>query len=96
MTKLVISRSIPRMRLESISVMYLSSWQGWENLIFLVWIFMKFIFFSFISAPPESSTYLAYRCEVILSSGDSFMVNFKTTVFQNSFRKVHETNHFEI
>ena len=52
---------------------------------------MSFIFFSYISAPPESSAYLAYRCEVILAGGDSLMVNFKATHFQNSFRKVHET-----
>lgn len=47
--------------------------------------------FRYVSAPPESSVYRAYRCEVNLAGGDTFMVNFKATDFQNSFKKVHET-----
>ena len=46
---------------------------------------------SYISAPPESTAYRAFRCKVTLAGGDSFMVNFKAIEFQNSFKKVHET-----
>ena len=46
---------------------------------------------SYISAPPESSTYRAYHCEVKLAGGPAFEVNFKAMDFMNSFRKVHET-----
>ena len=52
---------------------------------------MIHIFLSYISAPPESCSYRAYRCEVKIAGGSSFKVNFRATDFQNSFRKCHET-----
>ena len=46
---------------------------------------------SYISAPPESCSYRAYRCDVKIAGGSSFLVNFKASDFQTSFRKCHET-----
>ena len=49
------------------------------------------LIFSYISAPPESCAYRAFRCQVKIAGGSTFMVNFKATDFQTSFRKCHET-----
>ena len=52
---------------------------------------ISIIFTRYISAPPEGCIYRAYWCQVKLAGGPSFMVNFRASDFQNSFKKCHET-----